>query len=309
MKIGIIVETIRELDFFGKWDELFKNNNAMERTLQDAFGNIVENIEERGVDYIYFGSSFCEYKIPSILEFERFVKFCDDNMIKKVLVTPIVSDEGINKISDLLNYIIKHDIICDLVVNDFGVLELLKDVNFKGKLWFGRLLEKTIHDTRITTDEKLKYYSESGYEYMKMTSYTSSPYINLLNRDNVEGVHFDYAVEGRVIGNHVKTAVIYPSEYITTGRMCWYRIAMQGDEQKYELGTGCNHPCMRYKTFLWQNVNHIVVNECGERIREIDYIRKGNTLFSLHRAKTYFDFLSEVENKCDRVIYDMSILF
>ncbi len=93
----------------------------------------------KNVNGIYFGSETCENLIPTIDEVVEVYEFCQKEHINFVLVFPPII-EMMYKVKELLVYAKDKDI--ELVINDFGVLGLVKKLKLANNLILGRLLLK-----------------------------------------------------------------------------------------------------------------------------------------------------------------------
>ena len=310
MEYAVAIEHWDDIDaYYGRWEEAAAANTPMEKLLRDIYRPVFHILNTEKIRYLYFGASFCELKIPTISELERCLQFCKNRELKLVLVTPPVTNRGIARIRKLLEYISEKGTDCELVVNDPGVLILAQEMHFSGPVWFGRIMDCSIHDSRITAREKREYYSAQGYEYMRNTAATAGPYVTLMKKSNVTGVNIDYSSEGRVVSDEIQSALIYPTEFITTGRMCWYRIAGQPEKEKYRLDQHCQKKCLTDKILLWKGINYLKYDENGRRIRNFELIRKGNTVFYCHKMEDLQIVPDREYNRWQRVIFDLNMLF
>lgn len=310
MEYAIAVERWKDLEtYYGRWEEAAAANTPMDRMLRDIYKPVFSVLSTEKIEYLYFGASFCELKIPTPDELKNCLRFCESRDLKPVLVTPPVTDWGIAKIRKLLQCISEMGADCELVINDPGILMLAQEMHFSGKLWLGRMMDCTIHDSRITSREKREYYSAKGYEYMKNTAATAAPYAALMEKSGVTGINVDYSSEGRVVPDRIQSALVYPTEFITTGRMCWYRIAGQSEEDRYSLGQVCQKKCLTDKILLWKGINYLKFDENGRRVRNYELLRKGNTVFHCHRAADLQTVLEKEYNNWQRVIFDLNVLF
>ena len=310
MDYAVAVERWDDIEtYYGRWEEAAAANTPMEKMLRDIYKPVFSILNSEKIRYLYFGATFCELKIPTVAELEKCLQFCENRELKLVLVTPPVTDWGIARIRMLLEYISEKETDCELVINDLGILMLAQEMRFTGRKWFGRMMDCSIHDSRLTSREKREYYSAQGYEYMRNTAATAVPFVILMKKMNVAGINIDYSPEGRVVSDEIQSALIFPTEFITTGRMCWYRIAGQSEQDKYRLNQHCQKKCLTEKTLLWKGINYIKYDEKGRRVRNFELIRKGNTVFYCHRrADIQFDLVKEY-NEWQRVIFDLNVLF
>lgn len=93
-----------------------------------------------GFDYIYIGDEFCQRLLPDSETIRSVANQCAANGARLTLVTSYLTGEGIDRLKALLDYIISNSIACELVINDWGVLELLENYPARFRVIVGRLL-------------------------------------------------------------------------------------------------------------------------------------------------------------------------
>jgi hypothetical protein len=109
---------------------LFLSQEALDRPLPE------------GYDRVYFGSEFCERRIPSLPALEALVRRTHDADMRFTLVTPYVTDEGLDRVEELCRALSGQAGACEVVVNDWGVLRLLHERFPSLEPVLGRLLVK-----------------------------------------------------------------------------------------------------------------------------------------------------------------------
>lgn len=112
----------------------------MERTISLTPSEIplltVERL--RGYDAVYLGGEFCENKLPSPADYKKLAAVFPGRV---VTVTSIMSDRGLGRAADLLKKHLGGQKDFELVVNDWGLLRLLRDkYRSKARPVLGRLL-------------------------------------------------------------------------------------------------------------------------------------------------------------------------
>lgn len=138
-------------------------------------------------------------------------------------LTPPVTDIGIEKIKKILPLINEEKF--EICVNDFGVLELLRKINYKGKVVLGRLLDKLPHDNRMHPSEYSSYTSVNGLAYMQLPAYSATYFKKILEKYRVYRSEFDLPPQGIHLGNTLNchNSLYAPYGYLTTGRNCLFR--------------------------------------------------------------------------------------
>ena len=115
----------------------------LERAL---FTNRFENIK-KDIDRIYFGNEFCENLIPTISTLKKIYLSAKVQNKKFTFVTPFVTEYGLKRLSEIFLWLKKRETECEIVVNDWGVLEYLhRELKGYFELSLGRLLVRQQRD-------------------------------------------------------------------------------------------------------------------------------------------------------------------
>ncbi|MBT3303691.1 hypothetical protein HN592_05225 [Candidatus Woesearchaeota archaeon] len=159
------------------------------------FGIKIKNIEQLGsvkdkYNFIYFGDECCERKIPGLSFAQKVFEYCIKKGKTPVLLSPLVTDSGIKKLRVLIKelYILKEDF--ELTINDFGVLNLMKEFP-NIKINCGRLLIKMKKGPEILSTVLSK-----NVETFKANSLTNKLYINFLKNNGVGRFETDLPEQG-----------------------------------------------------------------------------------------------------------------
>jgi hypothetical protein len=91
---------------------------------------------------LYYGSEFCERLIPGPAEVRRAASFAWERGMGFSLVTPYVTNSGLEKLRKVFASLANGHICCEVIVNDWGVLELLNRRYPGFEPVLGRLLTK-----------------------------------------------------------------------------------------------------------------------------------------------------------------------
>jgi len=239
-------------------------------------GNVNE-IEKIGATYtrVYFGNEFCERLIPDIQDFEK-VLDCSLRKSKAVtLVTPYVTDSGLERLISLFDFLKRSGIPCEVVVNDWGTLNLINREYLILKPVLGRLLTKQKRCPRlkrilqrersrcwhlpgtkddnacIIVEKKLPVAMDSYYKGSNVSSvpviqrFLNNSRVSMIEIDNIEqGLSLDLSCEDRLLA-----AVHFPYVYITTTFFC--PIASIGGKRKVsDVISSCDKPCRKYVFLL-----------------------------------------------------------
>jgi len=170
---------------------------------------------------LYFGIEFCERLIPTTGELDYVINFVKENNIKLSFVTPYVPDEGMDKLEPLLELLNEKLLGSEVIINDFGTLELMQEKNLQLKPVLGRLLTKQKRGPRIINImDKLP---KTAIEHFRKSNAEVPIFQEFLIKNNFDRVELDNLLQG--IGDdfsksQIKASLYYPYAYVTTTRYC-----------------------------------------------------------------------------------------
>lgn len=258
---------------------------------QAIFISNTENLKYVNSKYtrLYFGNEFCQQLIPSSEDLRIILDFVSNHNMKFSLVTPYVTDEGIGTLRPLLGYAVSSFSDAEIVVNDWGILRLLR-VEFDGLTpVLGRLLTKQKRGPRIlTVKDKVastmtQHFKESNIDVPILTDF-------LIN-NGIKRVELDNLLQGIARKNpSLKASLYLPFAYVTTTRFC---LTASSERKAVFMRSisSCNKECQRY-AFQLRHKN-----------MPIDLFLKGNTqFFKNSRIPDDLDSLN-----IDRIVYEPEI--
>lgn len=256
-------------------------NNGIYQSIE-----LIENIVGNNrISVLYYGNEFCEYRIPSVEQLTTFIGLCKKNMLKPVLVTPVVTDKGIDRIISLLEYMSVNNINIDVVINDFGVLELVRRKYPNHKVIMGRIMDKTSHDSRATVKELEDYYGLDGLKFAKTPGIISEQAKYVLRDYDVIRWEFDLPNVGIELPTDIDCSLYWPYCYLTTGRVCSMRAAHLNGKDKYLVGSSfCEQVCRNVMIEKRKPSNGYCLNGIQNK-NEMYLFQKGNTVFYLYEGE------------------------
>jgi len=172
---------------------------------------------------IYWGCEFCETLIPGSGATVRLAEGARERGLAWSLVTPYVTDHGLDRIARLLEKLPRDLHPDEVVVNDWGILRWLRREQDHLRPVLGRLMNKMIRDPRVATQfddprapreavEALRGFSISAGSYR---SFLDGKQVGRVEVDNpLQGLSVDFAAEG------IPASIYLPFGYVTTGRIC-----------------------------------------------------------------------------------------
>jgi len=193
---------------------------------------------------LYFGNEFCQKLLPSINELEKVLNYCGRKKLSFSLVTPYVTDEGLKDVEQLLIFLKNNKLRlnCEVIINDWGVLDMLNEKDYKLQPVLGRLLTKQSRDPRISSMINRKsqslelmklgnkrtlifmmkppstlasYYKESNTNVPVIRDFLLKQRINRIDLDNLfQGINISPGKD------NLFTSLYVPYGYIATTRLC-----------------------------------------------------------------------------------------
>lgn len=259
---------------------------------QNGIKNSIEKIKQLGgrknFNYIYFGNEFCEYKIPSLKEIEKCITISKEDLLRFVFVTPPVTDYGLQKLEKIFECFVSNGNEVDVVVNDYGVLELLRESKGEMGIIMGRIMDKTSHDSRASEEKINNYYGRSGLEFARTPGVISLYTKKTLEGYNITRYEFDMPKVGLELKGCQKKSLYWPYSYLTTGRVCSTRSLKLEGKDKYLVGNEvCNQQCRNMQIEKRKPLNGFCDN-----VSDLFLFERGNTVFYITNAEfdmTEFD--------------------
>lgn len=250
--------------------------------------------------HLYFGQEFCEKALPNPEELLLAVDKARHYKLSFVLMTPYVTELGLEKLEILLQELVGVMPNCEIVVNDWGVLHLLNEKFPTLSPILGRLLNKGWRDLRINN------YLSMGKpgEFFKpfQGSNLSGPFIkSLLEMLRVGRIETDNPPQGldsRLPNLGYPTSLYLPYGCINSGRICLLGSWGMKTSEKFKASQkNCGQKCR----FCW-----LEMRDTSNRVPDSPYwriLQKGNTTFYLQSSSFLSKGLKQAkELGIDRII-------
>lgn len=201
------------------------------------------------ISHLYFGSEFCQYRIPTLEEVEAAYTLCKELQYTFTFVTPYVPQSGLNKLIQIFSWLNEQRNDIEIVVNDWGVCYHVTKNYDHLLVNIGRLLNKMIRDPRIAhlyDDEEAPERAKSVF----MSQTLSTPYFaQFLKRMNVNRIEFDSFIQPieKTVDNFGMKATMYVGYgVVATGRSCLVGTLHKAKEDKFRGDIVCKQQCVRY---------------------------------------------------------------
>jgi len=175
-----------------------------------------------GYQRLYFGAEFCEHLIPKVEELKQAYDFAKQAGLSFTLVTPYVTARGLEFAEPLFEALSAFgDENTEVVVNDYGILSMLRERPNSLKPVLGRLLTRQRRgwglygSKREIPDKLIKAYQNTAVEVDIVVDFLNSMGVNRVEIDNLlHGVASDFT------NINLDASVYYPYGLITTARYC-----------------------------------------------------------------------------------------
>lgn len=181
---------------------------------------------------IYFGSEFCQHLLPTPQITEKFIKEFPNKNIS--LLTPIVNEDGLKQIDILISLFQKQNKSFEVIVNDFGVLNLIHTKYPNCEPVLGRIISNNI------------------FTIAKNFLVKNTVALKIMQNDyHVKRIEFDNRGQNTIIKNskefpNLKFSLYYPFLFISTTKRCIYPHLLSLKDEIYET-YNCHQECLKVK--------------------------------------------------------------
>lgn len=192
---------------------------------------------------LYFGTEFCEDRLPDAAEAEAFCALALDRGWTPTLLTPVVTDDGLARIDRLLDRLGGCGWHPDVVFNDWGVMRLLRERHPRARARAGRLVNRALRDPRAFADG-------AGAEHRRDRDPERGTRLRrMLAVAGVVALETDPDLDGGYLGDgsaRISRALHLPFVLASSGRHCLLKAAaLPGRAVGELLGDACPLPCRR----------------------------------------------------------------
>jgi len=225
---------------------------------------------------LYFGNEFCQKLIPSKEVVDRALAMAYEQGMAFSLLTPYVTDEGLNRLDELFSFLSKGYPKTEVIVNDWGAQHLLRRKHPCLKLSLGRVLNKL---TRILPNLPYTHEpsdTEAASSAMRRPALSFPPYRRFLEKTEVQRVELDYPPQGLELERvDLPVSLYLPYGYLTTGRACMIGSLDLPKKEKFSSTAHCQYQCLNY----FSELSSGTFSAAGQKLR---LFQGGNTVFYRH---------------------------
>ncbi len=241
---------------------------------------------------IYVGDEFCFRRLPSPDEFKKACSFTHDTGLGLTLLTPVLTEAEFDACTDLLDFIADNNPETEIVVNDWGVLCLLRKRSTDYRIGAGRLLNKGFKDPRLVEAGQLSSLSGEAGELLKTSTFDHENVREKLRNLGVSRFERDLFPYGEVnIKGRSAASIYYPFGYLTTGRICWMGAVGSKREKKFIAGSECSRVCER------------LVLKREAPLYSHPLLISGNTVYYRYSSEQIVSLIARTQNQDIRLVY------
>jgi hypothetical protein len=218
-------------------------------------------LSEGGAARVYLGNEFCENLILSRRELLRALAGLEERGLEASLATPMPSDGGIERLARLFEVLPAGT---EVIVNDWGVLRLLRKRFPDLVPVAGRLLARQMKDPRLDSPEWSRLVPHGLF---------SASRIALLFELGFRRMEIDLSphfVPDAIDARELRLTVHAPYGYCSKGRICRIGSCSLPDGRKFAPGHTCRRECLTYVARMERR------SPVGAGLRTF---QRGNTLF------------------------------
>lgn len=195
-----------------------------------------------------YGNEFCEHLIPGRERLEQALEAARGASMEFTLLTPYVSDAGVEKLAPLFDLLDKRG-GCEVVFNDWGVLNLLRREFPRIAAVQGRLMNKSLRDPRVMGVYAANEAPTATLVSLRRSSLDSPSYTDLLRDLGVTAVELDNLPQGIDLGftaDGMAANAYVPFGFISTSRICMAAGMHYAKREKFQPGAACHHECQTH---------------------------------------------------------------
>lgn len=192
---------------------------------------------------LYFGSEFCEDRLPDLEEAKAFCALARELGWEPTLQTPLVTPAGLRRVGALLAGLAMTRCEPAVVFNDWGVLGLLRERHPALPRRAGRLINRSLRDPRAYRDAPAGTATHEASRFARLR--------RMLANLGVAAVESDADLEGGYLGDAPgegatapRRALHLPFTFAASGRSCPLKASLypEGGFAR-SLADPCPAPC------------------------------------------------------------------
>jgi hypothetical protein len=193
---------------------------------------------------LYFGSEFCEDRLPGLDEAQDFCAIARDRGWQPTLLTPLVTPLGLEIVHRLLAGLAANRWKPAVVFNDWGVFELLREHHSSLARRAGRLMNRSLRDPRAYRDRPTNSATHDGARFGRLRRFLADAGVSALETDaDLDGGYLGDGIDDD--GGGLARALHLPFTLAASGRNCPVKALLYpaGKGFSKALADPCTAPC------------------------------------------------------------------
>ncbi|MDH3378170.1 MAG: hypothetical protein OEQ39_14595 [Gammaproteobacteria bacterium] len=214
------------------------------------------------ISHIRLGNEFCERLLPTRRQIEKAAALADQYDVSFALVTPNLTDQGLKRLQHVMSAV---PAASEIIVNDWGVADMLVQLYPALSLTAGRLLCKHLKEPRIaepTVDPVVDWPVKSAHFRELLASFG-------INRVEVDLAPHTSMPTAKADG--VKLTLHLHNGYTAKSHVCKIGSIKQPTARKFTPEHNCQRECLRYVT----SVSRMIYPSRND----LGVFQRGNTWF------------------------------
>jgi hypothetical protein len=193
---------------------------------------------------LYFGTEFCEDRLPALDEACAFCALASDHGWEPTLLTPLVTPNGLRAVGRLLAALTARASRPAVVFNDWGVLALLRDAHPSLPRRAGRLMNRSLRDPRAYRNVPAGTATHDASRFERLRRFLAGAGVSAVETDpDLDGGYLGDGPNDGDAGLH--RALHLPYSFAASGRNCPLKAALYppGCGFSKALADPCPAPC------------------------------------------------------------------
>ena len=222
---------------------------------------------------LYFGIEFCERLLPTMQQLKKVLSVVKKKNLDFTFVTPYVTNKGLKLLEELLPAVAWEVPQVEVVFNDWGVFQFLREEKLPVAPVLGRLLMKMKRGPRMMNI--IDQVPAETRRYCQTTSLTVPEIRNFLTDNNIFRIELDNLLQGINLddtGADMHKSLYLPFACISTSRFCLTANCEDESRKEYVGVFPCRKECRKYTFSLFNPV------------MTLPLVRKGNSIFFMNDA-------------------------
>ena len=202
-------------------------------------------------DRLYFGVEFCQHLLATPDEVREAVAFCRERDLGLTLVTAYGTDAFVERVEALLEAVAEGPSL-EILVNDWGVLDLLQTRELPHRPVLGRLLNRMVRDPRLPEVGPDHLGGDAPPTSWRQSSVGTTAFRSLLERLGIGRVESDVPLQGLadLAPGGPRVSVWLPIGMMASGRICMAHALGRPAVGRFVPPRRCEATCRRFEATL-----------------------------------------------------------